>query len=178
MKTMMTSFHLYKINLTFLIILSFFLFSCDQKTQNQSELKQIRVFTKDSPLTEAMPLRCDTIRTVYTPMHYTIHLSNRFTDSLITSSLLDMKEYMTIEYSLDTILPKILDHKHIYGIDLNNIDKAQFIRNEFEFIRTPSLYFNLDFTIDDDTFNIVYAVRYAQNKKYSFWHHRGLLNPN
>lgn len=120
----------------------------------------------------------DTVTEISTPMHYEIKRTNYLRDSIITKTSVNMKDFLHIEFKLDSLIPVILTkNKNAINIGFNNITKKKIyvVKNDYSFIRANNIYFDVSFIFNERKHKIKYAITYSGKQKGKFWHFAGLM---
>lgn len=165
------------ITLSFLIISS-----CKDSSSKPNKTNQIESY-EDSILEVVETDRevfLDTITDISKPMHYEIIRTNYLRDSTITKTTITMKDFIYVEYKLDSLIPVILaKNKHAIDIGFNDNStpekKIHVVKNDFSFIRAHNIYFDASFLFNDNKHKITYAITYSGKQKGKFRHFSGLM---
>lgn len=120
----------------------------------------------------------DTITDISRPMHYEIIRTNYLRDSIITKTTIAMKDFLYVEYKLDSLIPIILaNNKYAIDIGFNNTPKKKIhvVKNDYSFIRAHNIYFDVSFFFNENRHKITYAITYSGKQKGKFKHFSGLM---
>ncbi|MBO6515650.1 MAG: hypothetical protein JJ975_03775 [Bacteroidia bacterium] len=107
---------------------------------------------------------------------YHIKLVNYFENDTITGSRIEMKDYVAVDYQLDTLLHRLFDHPRFEGLSPDQISRIKIISNTYGFIRGNNIYWEAVLYVDGQTHKIRYALTYRGQRKGRFWHNAGLLH--
>jgi hypothetical protein len=163
-----------------LITLSLFVISsCKGPTSKTKKTIQIESF-KDSISLVVEPDReilLDTVTDISTPMHYEIIRTNYLRDSIITKTTIAMKDFLYIEYKLDSLIPIIFaNNMHAIDIGFNNPEKKiDIVKNDYSTIRANNIYFDALFIFNEKKHKIKYSITYSGKRKGKFRHVSGLM---
>ena len=168
-----------QINSLLIISSLLIILGCKKPISKTIEINQIES-SKDSVLSTNKThynVLLDTVTDISTPMHYEITRTNYLRDSTITKTSVTMKDFLHIEYKLDSLIPiMMLKNKNAVNIGLNNPEnKIDIVKNDYSFIRANHIYFDAAFIFNKNKHKITYAIGYSGKQKGEFWHFAGLM---
>nr|WP_321231265.1 hypothetical protein [uncultured Psychroserpens sp.] len=162
------------VKIIFVFLVCLVIYGCNntnsnKETKNQIEYSDSRLELVNEFKNSNKKIILDTISTTHLIGYdYEIVQTNYYRNSLIEKSDVEMKNHLSITFSLDTIIPTILDSKNLIDSTHKNIE---IIKNNFSGIRAHTIYFDVEFLLNQEKYKLIYGLNYIGKTKGKFWNH-------